>query len=213
MKTEMKTEINGVAVIAKEREEQISKHNWSVQHDIDMNQQGELAQAAMAYLANVVTVEVDSASGPVAVDSCTLWPKNWYMSRLRLNPNDRIKDLAKAGALIAAEIDRLLQTTKDIDFAELYKYAKHQDLVSTIQKVREEQIQRGLTKENLTNGRYTDAVIAYCANEDERILDELAWKYWPFKGLPEPEDVIEDRRSYILNAIALLVAELEDLEE
>lgn len=212
MKEQKTIPVVGTKLIEQYREEQISKHNWSVQHDIDVNKDGQLVQAAMAYLANVVTVEVDSVSGPVAVDSRTLWPSNWSKQWLKLS-NDRIKDLSKAGALIAAEIDRLLQTTKDIDFAELYKYAKHQDLVSTIQKVREEQIQRGLTKENLTNGRYTDAVIAYCANEDERMLDEIAYKYWPFKGIPEPQDVIEDRRSDILNAIALLVAELEDLEE
>lgn len=208
----MKTEINGVAVIAKEREEQISKHNWSVQHDIDVNKDGQLVQAAVSYLSATNRVRLKTAYGLMTVRPLDIWPSNWGTNWFKAN-DDKIKNLSKAGALIAAEIDRLLQTTKDIDFAELYKYAKHQDLVSTIQKVREEQIQRGLTKENLTYGKYTDAVIAYCANEDQRILDELARKYWPFKGLPEPQDVIEDRRSDILNAIALLTAELEDLEE
>ena len=212
MKEQKTIPVVGTKLIEQYREEQISKHNWSVQHDIDVNKDGQLVQAAMAYLANVVTVEVDSASGPVAVDSRTLWPNNWSKRWLKLSDN-RVKDLSKAGALIAAEIDRLLQTSDDVDLEELYKYAKQQDLVSTIQKVREEQIQHGLTKENLTYGKYTDAVIAYCANEDQRILDEIAYKYWPFKGIPEPQDVIEDRRSDILNAIALLVAELEDLEE
>lgn len=212
MKEQKTIPVVGTKLIEQYREEQISKHNWSVQHDIDVNKDGQLVQAAMAYLANVVTVEVDSASGPVAVDSRTLWPNNWSKRWLKLSDN-RVKDLSKAGALIAAEIDRLLQTSDDVDLEELYKYAKQQELFTEVRKVREEQIQHGLTKENLTYGKYTDAVIAYCANEDQRILDEIAYKYWPFKGIPEPQDVIEDRRSDILNAIALLVAELEDLEE
>ena len=212
MKEQKTIPVVGTKLIEQYREEQISKHNWSVQHDIDVNKDGQLVQAAMAYLANVVTVEVDSASGPVAVDSRTLWPNNWSKRWLKLSDN-RVKDLSKAGALIAAEIDRLLQTSDNVDLEELYKYAKQQELFAEVRKVREEQIQRGLTKENLTYGKYTDAVIAYCANEDQRMLDEIAYKYWPFKGIPEPQDVIEDRRSDILNAIALLVAELEDLEE
>ena len=212
MKEQKTIPVVGTKLIEQYREEQISKHNWSVQHDIDVNKDGQLVQAAMAYLANVVTVEVDSASGPVAVDSRTLWPNNWSKRWLKLSDN-RVKDLSKAGALIAAEIDRLLQTSDNVDLEELYKYAKQQELFAEVRKVREEQIQRGLTKENLTYGKYTDAVIAYCANEDQRMLDEIAYKYWPFKGIPEPKDVIEDRRSDILNAIALLVAELEDLEE
>lgn len=212
MKEQKTIPVVGTKLIEQYREEQISKHNWSVQHDIDVNKDGQLVQAAMAYLANVVTVEVDSASGPVAVDSRTLWPNNWSKRWLKLSDN-RVKDLSKAGALIAAEIDRLLQTSDDVDLEELYKYAKQQELFTEVRKVREEQIQHGLTKENLTYGKYTDAVIAYCANEDQRMLDEIAYKYWPFKGIPEPKDVTEDRRSDILNAIALLVAELEDLEE
>lgn len=212
MKEQKTIPVVGTKLIEQYREEQISKHNWSVQHDIDVNKDGQLVQAAMAYLANVVTVEVDSASGPVAVDSRTLWPNNWSKRWLKLSDN-KVKNLSKAGALIAAEIDRLLQTSDNVDLEELYKYAKQQELFAEVRKVREEQIQHGLTKENLTYGKYTDAVIAYCANEDQRMLDEIAYKYWPFKGIPEPQDVIEDRRSDVLNAIALLVAELEDLEE
>ena len=151
-------------------------------------------------------------SGPAVIVAEQLWPSNRSKQWLKLSDN-KVKNLSKAGALIAAEIDRLLQTSDDVDLEELYKYAKQQELFAEVRKVREEQIQRGLTKENLTYGKYTDAVIAYCANEDQRMLDKIAYKYWPFKGIPEPQDVIEDRRSDILNAIALLVAELEDLEE
>lgn len=202
----------GTKLIEQYREEQISKHNWSVQHDIDVNNDGQLVLGAVAYLLGSNPITVLTPSGPAVMVAEQLWPSNWSKQWLKLSDN-KVKNLSKAGALIAAEIDRLLQTSDNVDLEELYKYAKQQELFAEVRKVREEQIQHGLTKENLTYGKYTDAVIAYCANEDQRMLDEIAYKYWPFKGIPEPQDVIEDRRSDILNAIALLVAELEDLEE
>jgi len=36
------------------------------------------------------------------------WEKSWW----KPTPNDRVKELVKAGALIAAEIDRLLEQNK-----------------------------------------------------------------------------------------------------
>ena len=212
MKEQKTIPVVGTKLIEQYREEQISKHNWSVQHDIDVNNDGQLVLGAVAYLLGSNPITVLTPSGPAVIVAEQLWPNNWSKRWLKLSDN-RVKDLSKAGALIAAEIDRLLQTSDNVDLEELYKYAKQQELFAEVRKVREEQIQHGLTKENLTYGKYTDAVIAYCANEDQRMLDEIAYKYWPFKGIPEPQDVIEDRRSDVLNAIALLVAELEDLEE
>lgn len=212
MKEQKTIPVVGTKLIEQYREEQISKHNWSVQHDIDVNKDGQFVQAAVSYLSATNQVQVKTATGPITVRPLDIWPSNWSTNWFKAG-DDKIKNLSKAGALIAAEIDRLLQTSDNVDLEELYKYAKQQELFAEVRKVREEQIQRGLTKESLTYGKYTDAVIAYCANEDQRMLDEIAYKYWPFKGLPEPEDVIEDRRSDIINAIALLVAELEDLEE
>ena len=212
MKEQKTIPVVGTKLIEQYREEQISKHNWSVQHDIDVNKDGQLILGAAAYLLGATPITVLTPSGPAVIVAEQLWPSNWSKQWLKLSDN-KVKNLSKAGALVAAEINRLLQTSDNVDLEELYKYARQQELLAEIRKVREEQVQNGLTKENLTNGRYTDAVIAYCANEDERILDELAWKYWPFKSIQEPQDVIEDRRSDILNAIALLVAELEDLEE
>lgn len=212
MKEQKTIPVVGTKLIEQYREEQISKHNWSVQHDIDVNKDGQLVQAAVSYLSATNRVRLKTAYGLMTVRPLDIWPSNWDTNWFKAN-DDKIKNLSKAGALIAAEIDRLLQTSDNVDLEELYKYAKQQELFAEVRKVREEQIQRGLTKENLTYGKYTDAVIAYCANEDQRMLDEIAYKYWPFKGIPEPQDVTEDRRSDILNAIALLVAELEDLEE
>ena len=37
----------------------------------------------------------------------TLWP--WALSQWKPTPDDRIRELTKAGALIAAEIDRLTE--------------------------------------------------------------------------------------------------------
>ena len=37
-----------------------------------------------------------------------LFPKSWDWTWWKPSPNDRIRELSKAGALIAAEIDRIL---------------------------------------------------------------------------------------------------------
>lgn len=83
----------GIELIAAERERQITAEGWTPEHD-DAHKEGELAQAALCY--------IESALGIVDEDDVPLswpWDKSWW------KPSDR--DLEKAGALIAAEIDRL----------------------------------------------------------------------------------------------------------
>ena len=100
--------MNGVQLIAKERERQKPVEGWSSQHD-DGHEDGELALAAACYAlpsnwrANVtrnvrhLTMTLDLRA--------LLWP--WQNGWWRPTPRDRVRELAKAGALIAAEIDRL----------------------------------------------------------------------------------------------------------
>lgn len=76
----------GVELIAEERKRQIGEEGWHTEHDDD-HDSGELTSAAHAYLEN----------NPV------YWP--WESSSWK--PSSRIRDLVKAAALIAAEIDRL----------------------------------------------------------------------------------------------------------
>lgn len=78
--------MTGIDLIAAERERQVSQEGYSAEHDQN-HDDGSLAQAAACYCVGSHVV---------------WWPwKDGY------KPRDRISNLAKAGALIAAEIDRL----------------------------------------------------------------------------------------------------------
>lgn len=94
----------GVDYISIERTRQIHIEGWTSEHDA-MYKNGELARAAACYAAMPINIychqKTDDAHSFVG-----LWPfpKEWY----KPTPYDRIKELSKAGALIAAEIDRLI---------------------------------------------------------------------------------------------------------
>lgn len=88
--------MNGIELIAEERERQISEGGWDTYHD-DYHCQGELAVAAACY---ALPKEARSKL-PLVV----YWP--WEMEWWKPSPDNRVKELTKAGALIAAEIDRL----------------------------------------------------------------------------------------------------------
>jgi hypothetical protein len=83
----------GVRLIAQERREQIEKHGFDVINDpYDDYQQGELLQAALFCLCPTTFI----------------WPEAWEDgNEKKVLAKDRIGQLKVAGALIAAEIDRL----------------------------------------------------------------------------------------------------------
>lgn len=86
----------GVDLIADERFRQLAVHDW--RHDLE-HADGELVTAAICYATPPEDREIGSVSG------CpTMWPFEPDTFRSR----DRVRDLQKAGALIAAELDRLL---------------------------------------------------------------------------------------------------------
>lgn len=88
--------MTGIELIAAERQRQIEKEGWTVEHD-RQHKNGELAQAASCYaMKRCVT---DPFQAPIQ------WP--WSLEYWKPTPDNRIKELTKAGALIAAEIDRL----------------------------------------------------------------------------------------------------------
>jgi hypothetical protein len=90
--------VSGVELIATERLRQIESEGWDSGHD-DTHDQGELAKAAAAYA-------LESYGSAHAYD---YWP--WHPDWWR--PTDRVSTLAKAGALIAAEIDRLQRAEQE----------------------------------------------------------------------------------------------------
>lgn len=86
----------GIELIAEERQRQISKEGFTLEHDKQWKH-GELAEAAACYAS--------WEDRPFDVEE--IWPFDiswWKPSK------DRIRELQKAGALIAAEIDRLLNS-------------------------------------------------------------------------------------------------------
>ena len=84
----------GAAAISAERERQVSKEGWSVEHD-DEHSDSEMALAAFCYLYAGIYDPGDFVR--------RYWPWDWSWWK----PADNRRNLIKAGALIAAEIDRL----------------------------------------------------------------------------------------------------------
>jgi hypothetical protein len=110
---------SGLDLIADERERQLREEGWSDAHD-DRHVDGALAMAAACYAApRFIYVGRTTAAGIVLEDA---WPEDSFgahwdkrmINRVRLDtPRTaigraaRLRELAKAGALVAAEIDRL----------------------------------------------------------------------------------------------------------
>lgn len=100
----------GIEYIAAERQRQIDKEGYSAAHD-DFHGCGELTDAAIVY-ADCASSQVRGATPDeleefyVDGDADPQWP--WSEDAPKLN-GDPIRNLAKAGALIAAEIDRILR--------------------------------------------------------------------------------------------------------
>ena len=101
---------SGVERIADERRRQIEVEEYSAEHD-DPHDEGELAMAAVCYAAPVRIYEMRQR-GNWSVTFSDPWPWNDEDDKRPFgepSPDDRIRLLEKAGALIAAEIDRLLR--------------------------------------------------------------------------------------------------------
>ena len=108
---------DGAALIAAERQRQVTACGWTPEHD-DQHKDGALAKAAACYaleglpralrhrrVRDGCTLDYQRDDGMISVPN--LWPwaaEDW-------NVKNRLSNLVRAGALIAAEIDRLLRAT------------------------------------------------------------------------------------------------------
>lgn len=92
-------------LIKKERERQIKKENrTSGTDDIYINQ--ELLHASKAYIeSSTIFQRNENTATKLSIIGILTWPRSWDVSFFK--PEDSISDLVRAGALIAAEIDRL----------------------------------------------------------------------------------------------------------
>lgn len=97
----------GIDLIAEERERQINVEGWTLEHDSE-HDNGELANAACCYaMTNDMKTFIDNEWGNDMFLHFWSFDLSWLKKDSTEENNKRIKDLAKAGALIAAEIDRL----------------------------------------------------------------------------------------------------------
>ncbi len=90
----------GLELIRAERFRVIVEEGWDAEHD-DGHVGGELALAASCYARPPYNRPLLGADLPLG------WP--WTAVWWKPTPEDRVRELVKAGALIAAEIDRLLR--------------------------------------------------------------------------------------------------------
>jgi len=100
--------MSGWDLIRQERERQVGGEGWTAEHD-DGHAAGELVIAAACYA--VAGLPPRGLRYPVKVTTCgnDAWPWGEQFDNRGRNKTqeDRVRLLVKAGALIAAEIDRI----------------------------------------------------------------------------------------------------------
>lgn len=101
-----KTKMDAVALIAKERKRQIREEGWTTEHDREHNPE-DLPLAGSCYAEDAAR-NLALMSNGLALRSQgtpTSWP--WDNKWWKPTPYDPVRQLVKAGALIAAAIDRI----------------------------------------------------------------------------------------------------------
>jgi len=102
-------EKTGIELIAEERKRQVEKEGWTAEHDAQ-HVAGELSMAAACYAHRASLFAIKGRD--YATCHRTFWPIGWPWLRESWKPKTVLKDLIRAGALIAAEIDRLQRMEK-----------------------------------------------------------------------------------------------------
>lgn len=97
----------GTELIAIERKRQIEELGYDYTNDA-LYQDSQLSNAAICYAMTPDVRELENEEG--ASLDIALWP--WDKQYWKPTPEDRIKELVKAGALIAAQIDYLQNNQK-----------------------------------------------------------------------------------------------------
>lgn len=91
---------NGVLLIGLERLRQVEDEGWTPEHD-DEHGTGDLCNAARCYLIAALHIERGNPKPSVPPPTWP-WHDDWWKPA-----DDPERNLVKAGALIAAELDRL----------------------------------------------------------------------------------------------------------
>lgn len=93
--------MNGVELIAAERDRQVNQEGYTREHD-DEHDDAALLNAAWAYLLASRQIVTKQPGWLHRVPAAWPWGRAWWKPS-----DDPVRNLVKAGALIAAEIDRL----------------------------------------------------------------------------------------------------------
>lgn len=118
--------MDGIELIAAERHRQIAIEGWTTEHD-DTHNGNQLAMAAACYASPVpLNAEIEVPCGcresmcPHSAFGKHMWVPAWPfdVSWDKRRKRDRIRQLAIAGALIAAEIDRLQRAERKAEMGE-----------------------------------------------------------------------------------------------
>ena len=100
--------MTGIERITAERKRQIEQENWTAEHDDQyLNQELPMAAACYTMMAEILTRSDNEDRRQIIAEEATppvKWP--WDARWWKPSP-DPVRNLEKAGALIAAEIDRL----------------------------------------------------------------------------------------------------------
>jgi hypothetical protein len=104
----------GSEMTHEERMRQIEVEGWTPEHD-DTQVHGEMAKAAMSYVDFACRLG-GRFHDHIIANKQFYRPEFWLWDDELWKPSDDpIRNLQKAGALIAAEIDRLLRLRSDVD--------------------------------------------------------------------------------------------------
>ena len=95
----------GIEKITDERQRQIEKEGWTPEHD-EQHEEGELALVAALYATPIPLLQQITGryGGPEFADP---WPDSWDDEWDKRKKHRKLRRLVIAGALIAAEIDRI----------------------------------------------------------------------------------------------------------
>lgn len=97
-------EDSSVSLIAAERQRQIAKEGYSAEHDDEHEWELSAAASAYALAAADDLCPTSQGDGGYSEKPPAMWPPGWEWK-----PTDPKRMLVKAGALIVAEIDRLVR--------------------------------------------------------------------------------------------------------
>lgn len=93
----------GAELIARERERQVTEEGYSPEHD--RRHEGDLVRAAQVYAGDALRLIHTGGKGYQQIGVPSAWP---WDGRYYKPTGDAVRDLVKAGALLAAAIDAVM---------------------------------------------------------------------------------------------------------